>query len=512
MGVTLLLLLTAVGHAQNWEWAKIKSDVYYNHFNNLATDKTGNVYLPIPNLQSDSVNTNCSSVSALGFAVKYNGNGSCEWATATIGLAYDLVMDSFGCVYVLGTYADSIFITKLSSSGVPLWTLSTENHLNWSHTVGYSLTSDKYGNVYFTAPFRDSINIGSTSLSATSIYDNYVFAAIDSSGNWAWCKTVDGMPNSIAIDETLNIYMTGMLSDTAIFGTDTLRCSGNTDVFIAKYDNAGNAMWAKRSGSSLASPSHKDAGEAITVSKAGDVFVTGSFIDTSFFDNVTLISNGANDFFVAKYTPQGNLVWAKGYGSQSDDEGHSITTDESGNCYVGGRHVFFMSLDGIVVPWIGQYDLFVAKFDGSGTPQWAINAGGKKWNDVASGIGTYGNDIFVTGSLYDTAYFGLDTLYDDGYGSTFLAKLSGISGLSKSSMAQDALSIYPNPVREKLTLYLTTANAKASVYSIDGRRLSEEQELNEKVNYIDVDYLQPGIYLLIVTDLQQRMVRRFVKQ
>lgn len=48
----------------------------------------------------------------------------------------------------------------------------------------------------------------------------------------------------IEVDANGNSYITGIFRGTAHFGDISLTSRGNTDVFIAKYDAAGNVLWA----------------------------------------------------------------------------------------------------------------------------------------------------------------------------------------------------------------------------------------------------------------------------
>src|SRR5690349_16339588 len=67
---------------------------------------------------------------------------------------------------------------------------------------------------------------------------------------FAWSRRAGGTEpdaaSRIAVDASGNSYITGIFRGNASFGTTSLTSSGNTDVFIAKYDGSGNVLWAKQ--------------------------------------------------------------------------------------------------------------------------------------------------------------------------------------------------------------------------------------------------------------------------
>ncbi|MBW8050117.1 MAG: T9SS type A sorting domain-containing protein [Cytophagales bacterium] len=107
-----------------------------------------------------------------------------------------------------------------------------------------------------------------------------------------------------------------------------------------------------------------------------------------------------------------SLQWAFGMGDTSDDLGFDIVLDGSGNIYVTGSFMgtleFVPALDTLISA--GKEDIFLAKFDSSGSLIWARRAGGDSTDEARSvALDDFGN-IYITGNFSDTAYFGADTL------------------------------------------------------------------------------------------------------
>src|ERR1041385_4184161 len=92
--------------------------------------------------------------------------------------------------------------------------------------------------------------------------------------NWVWAKSGAGNLTdegyAVCTDNSGNSYITGFFeSPTITFGTFTLTNNGVSDMFIAKYDQNGNVLWAKSAGGS--SP---ERGYAVATDDSGNVFVT----------------------------------------------------------------------------------------------------------------------------------------------------------------------------------------------------------------------------------------------
>ena len=73
-------------------------------------------------------------------------------------------------------------------------------------------------------------------------------------------------------------------------------------------------------------------------------------------------SYGSKDLFVVKYNSSGTKQWTKQLGTSSDDEAYGIAADSSGNVYVAGSTSG--GLDGNTSA--GNSDLFVVKYDSDG--------------------------------------------------------------------------------------------------------------------------------------------------
>ena len=103
-------------------------------------------------------------------------------------------------------------------------------------------------------------------------------------------------------------------------------------------------------------------------------------------------SAGNTDLFVVKYNSSGTKQWTKQLGSVSSDSAKGVATDSSGNVYlVGGTKG---RLNGISNS--GRTDAFMIKYNSSGTKQWTKQLGSSSHNY------DYGSSIILTQKLLQT--------------------------------------------------------------------------------------------------------------
>jgi len=314
-----------------------------------------------------------------------------------------------------------LIIAVYSFAQTPDWCW-TESAGSSSSDEGRGIATDADGNIYMIGLFSDTGNFGSFTLISNGNSDIFV-AKMDADGNWLWAKNVGGTSfdsgYGITTDANGNIYIIGSFIDNADFGSYSLTSNGYSDIFVAKMDADGNWLWAVNAGGYSA-----DQGNVITTDANGNVYVTGHFSGTASFDSITLISNGRADIFIAKIDTNGNWLWAEsaGSGGNNNDEGFGIITDTDDNVYIAGIYTGTAYFGNLTFITSGSFDVFVAKMDSDGNWLWVKNAGGSEM-DFAYGITTDADENFyVTGHCGGTASFGSHSLASNS-NDVFVAKI-----------------------------------------------------------------------------------------
>jgi uncharacterized delta-60 repeat protein len=152
--------------------------------------------------------------------------------------------------------------------------------------------------------------------------------------------------------------------------------------------------------------------KGVASDSSGNIFVAG--YTSGDLDGNTVTSY--DDLFVTKYDSTGAKIWTRLLGVASHyTYGNGVATDSSGNIFVVGYTDG--GLDGNTLA--GYYDLFVTKYNASGTKQWTRQLG------VAS-LDTYGYAVATdsSGNVFVAGYTdgGLDGNTSMGYEDFFVTK------------------------------------------------------------------------------------------
>jgi len=227
---------------------------------------------------------------------------------------------------------------------------------------------------------------------------------------------------NIKTDVIGNIYVVGTFTGTADFDPSeaivNLTSAGEEDVFLAKYDANGKYIYACVIGGI-----QNDNCTALAVDRYGNAYISGVFEEkisfTSTKKTIKKISAGDFDGFIAKYDPDGRLLYANTFGGVDHDYGKAIAADDNGNVYVTGNFTGICDFDfGKGTANLSSEDgahLFFAKYDASGEYVYAKNI-----NGVSTGIA---NDD--KGNVYLTGYYENTADFDPGKGVAVMKTIYG---------------------------------------------------------------------------------------
>jgi hypothetical protein len=365
--------------------------------NGVSTDASGNVYITGFTTSSSGFATSGAYQSSLAggkdvFLAKFSNTGSRFWATYYGGsgddIGYKVSTDASGNVYITGSSASGsgiatsgayqtsnaggtngdAFLAKFSSSGSEIWATYYGGN---GDDIGQGIAIDGSGYIYITGTTGSSSSIATSSAYQTS-YSGVFLAKFSSVGSRVWATYYGGgAPEKgfgLSTDAYGNVYITGYTHSSSGIATASAyqtSIAGLDDVFLAKFSNSGNLLWATYYGGSS-----YDEGYGICTDASGNIYLTGITFSSSGIATSdafkTSFGGGNYEVFLAKFSSSGNRLWATYYGASGDNRALGIATDVSGNVFITG---YTANSSGIATSGAyqtslaGNEDGFLAKFN-----------------------------------------------------------------------------------------------------------------------------------------------------
>lgn len=177
------------------------------------------------------------------------------------------------------------------------------------------------------------------------------------------------------------------------------RLFGKFDIFVTKYDASGNQQWLAQRGTG-----EQESAEGVATDSAGNVYVTG-FTGGDLDGNVNA-GAGHSDIFLMKFDPSGNWLWTIQDGTPQDDDAHAVAVDSADNVYITG----YVKGDFHGNTRVGVADIFISKYDSSGSRLWSRLFGSDNTDDAGGIACDASNNVYVTGytegSVEGNSYLG----------------------------------------------------------------------------------------------------------
>jgi hypothetical protein len=525
--IVLLFCKQMSAQTYDWAWVQRYGDNNYESGTSLALDANGNIYLcgafASPSISFGNISLTNSNIAGGvndAFVAKFSNNGTPIWAFKIGGtgndVAHSIGVDGQGNCYVIGNFqstsiniggntftnpggSTNLFVAKLSPAGVYYWSIRG----NGMGNSGMSIAVDSIGNSFITGDFSNQFQLGSLALGGLSEGDGFV-GKINNSGTPVWIKKFGGISGadfgrSVCTDGNGNSFVTGYfqcdylnIGGLSIPNSDLN--SGSLDMFLAKFDSSGNALWAIPGGETNA----YDYGMNVHCDASGNVYATGYFYSANItFQSTNLVNSGNNttDVFVVKYSSAGSLQWAKSAGGAGNDFSSAVSTDAAGNTYlIGAYENQTFNIGTVSLPNSGLADIFVAQYDPSGNVVWAKKAAGTGYDWGADIVVDDNGSCYATGYFWGSANFGTINP-QGGFGTeVFLGNLSLVSNLPES-IANDEFSIFPNPSNENISMIFGEEqnNSILRIIDLQGKKILETQFSGRQIT-LENQHMAKGVY------------------
>ncbi|GEP52602.1 hypothetical protein FNO01nite_32740 [Flavobacterium noncentrifugens] len=417
--------------------------------------------------------------------------------------------------------------------------LNASNEIEWQKTLGGSLydyaqsmqqTAD---GGYIVAGYTESHDGDATGNHGG---DDAWIVKLDATGTTQWLKLLGGLDSdrAFAIQQTTDggYVVAGYTYSNE---GDVSGNHGSSDSWVVKLTASGTIEWQKTLGGT-----GPDAAFAIKQTTDGGYIMAG--VNNSNNGNVSG-NQGFIDFWVVKLNATGAIQWQKSTGGTDSDQAYSIQQTTDGG-YIAAGSTY--SNNGDVSGNHGNLDLWVVKFDASGTVEWKKTLGGSATEqaysilqsadggyivagytnssdgDVSGNDATFAFDVWVvklnaTGTMEwqkvlggtngDLANF-IEHTADGGYvlggysasndgdasgnhgdNDFWIVKL-GPENLETQNPNRVTNILYPNPTQS--ILHFTRPLKKISLNNLLGQKVLE----NAGGEFINVEGLSRGVYVL----------------
>ncbi len=532
--ITMLFIIFLFGlevkAQQTFQWTNKAGGINADDGAAVATDSIGNVY--VTGSFRDTVSFGDTTLIAEGdwwgdlFIAKYSTAGKLLWARQGGGTESDkgtAITVKGNAVYVAGTFegiayfGDSTFISKGITDGfLAKYTLNGD--FIWAIQIGgiqqdkiQGVAVDNFDNVVITGSFEKTAYFGSLSLQTAALSDMFL-AKYNENGIALWAAQGGGNSrgSTITVGNNNEIYVAGHFEGTCYFNTETLISAGSFDNFLAKYNSNGSEIWIERFGGN-----QWDFTRSLSLSN-NQLYLTGVFRDSTIIGPYNLSGGVGGSIYFCKYDLDGNCLWAKTINGSGDDRGNAIITNDFGKVYLTGTfgRVLYINGDSIVST-NSTIDIFVASLDNSnGNINWIESFGGPKPSHGYGIALTPSEEVVLTGYFIDSIVFGNTELVSSGKLDMFVAQFKDLFvGSVELGLMPTALKVFPNPSMDFLTIqgyvFKEGDPAQIEIYEMNGRIISSRPF--SRFNSIDISNLSSGQYIIKITNRKEVYAGTFIK-
>ncbi len=539
----ILVLLSSIGAAaQNWEWAKSlgapNSDTKISALGRYQGDQV----LVAGSFAATALNLGSHNLSGAGqddaFLAICNDDGDYSWATRIGGAGRDVATciaeAPDGSIYAGGNFSSlslnigSQLLLNLGESDGFIVKYNADKTVAWARSVGAGqndaitgLVVDPDGNLYACGHIGDALLLLKLSPDNALLWQKNVGSSesgnqstalvLGDDGHCYWAGTVKGKLAFNALDT-----LESLQEENAWFPGEYIHVNSG---FLAKYNPDGDPV------SAILDTSVYQLND-LTFS-AGHVYACGEKIQPFVIIAGPAYPQARSIIYVSKYSDNLELVWQRAsdntaWWNRTLDVLKAIDHDDMGNVYATGYlHDNDLVFNGDTLVNIQQgffyySQVIVLKYDAGGNEIYAKTLGGNL-NDVGTSLLVTGEDAFFIGGTYQSNSFTVNGIQLQNVGTldsfivhaitpVYFRKTLGL--LAKFSAN---VSSVPHPVIPSFVCYPNPAHSLVhfsdeisyEVFDLYGRQL-----LNGRGNFVNIEALPPGPYLLIANGNQViRMVK-----
>ena len=385
--------------------------------------------------------------------LKFSPNGHQAWSIPLPSGTFvrSVRIDPAGQVVVLGQVFTNRYrfgATRVSTgarSGFYIARFTGDGRLLSVRAAGGFFTAERMaldgrGNAYVVG----NITAPLVSFCGTPVFfhdKRFFLAKFSAAGAFCWVQPLGsinyGRGVDLGVDPSGNAYVAGTLVGSGLFAGKGVRARSGYNAFVAKYDTYGRLKWMQQVDGST---NGEQFVHTLSVDGTNGCYVTGIFHNQSMgFGDISVVStNGGNgntmDIFLARFSPSGQVLWAKSAGGVGDDRPTFVSVAPNGDLLLPGYVIGGALFDSVALPdfcqpenwpWGCSMTGFLARYSRSGDIRWVLSTQGP-----GRFYSVYGTGNGAAGHCY---------LFGDGIMGFFIARLADWPGTN----APSAVSLVP---------------------------------------------------------------------
>jgi hypothetical protein len=301
-----------------------------------------------------------------------------------------------------------LFGTSLFSQADFMWAKQGGNSSLSGGNVQVQNTSD---GIISAGDFLETANFGQEEITSNGSSDIFIMRC-DESGNVLQIRSFGGenedLLKFLKVDSQGNIIISIVFTDAITIDGNEYTGLGGPDVLLIKLNPDFTTQWIKHYGTGLT-----DYVKGMDIDEDGNIIVFGKFKNEIEFDDITLTSMGSTDMYIAKYSPEGDVVFAFSEGGSSYEDAGALAVGPTGDFFISGIFYGETIINGETITTENPTGLFIAKYSSSNEFQWLQQVDGSNLIPTVFLAATTDGSVYISGGFQGDVSFGSVSLSTD---------------------------------------------------------------------------------------------------
>ena len=239
---------------------------------------------------------------------------------------------------------DSVYSSSKKGSDIFLWRIGETGNVKNSrliygtgNEVINDLQIDELGRVFLVGSFEDTLNVKDIFLTSNGRRDGFI-ACLSFELNPIFSKQIGGKYEdyiqAIAFDTNNHFVIAGGYSCEMFLDKESIQMPhGGFDIFLCKYDENANLLWADNIGGNA-----HDYISSVAINQNNNIYISGSFRGEIEKNSQIIHSNQFTNYeFIGKYRPNGQFKYIELLGRQKANYSRKLNIDNDDFLYLSGN-------------------------------------------------------------------------------------------------------------------------------------------------------------------------------